>query len=62
MIIIIIITLTEIFTVSSLRRELSPTRSLVARAQWCANHVQHNERFSRAACRVPRDTKGQLCY
>ena len=31
----------------------SPTRTLKwPRAQWCANHVQHIERFSRAACRA----------
>ena len=34
----------------------------VARAQPCANHVQHIQRSSRATCRVPRGTKGQLIY
>ena len=43
-------------------RTVSNTNALVARAQSCANHVQHIERLSRAACRVPRDTKGQLSY
>ena len=28
----------------------------------CANHVQHIGRSSRATCRVPRGTKGQLSY
>ena len=38
------------FTISSQRRELSPTRVQVAQAQSCANHVQHIERLSRATC------------
>ena len=33
-----------------------------ARAHACANHVQHIERLSRATCRMPRGTKGQLSY
>ena len=37
------------------------THAQVARAQSCANHVQHHERVSRAAC-VPRGAKGQLSY
>ena len=36
--------------------------ALVAWAQLCVNHVQHIERLSRATCRVPRGTKGQLSY
>ena len=32
----------------------------VARAQSCANHVQHIERLSCAACRVSCSAKGQL--
>ena len=42
------------FTISSLRREPSPTRRLTwpGRVQSCANHQQHTERLSRAACRV----------
>ena len=44
----------KIFTISSLRRELSPTRTLNwPRAQSCANHVHNIERLSRATCRVP---------
>ena len=43
------------YTLSSLRRELSPTQS-------CANHVQHVERLSCARCCVPHSTKGQLSY
>ena len=34
----------------------------VARVQSCANHVQHIERLSRATCRAPRGTNGQLSY
>ena len=33
-----------------------------ARAQLCANHVQHTERLFRATCRVPRGPEGQLSY
>ena len=52
---------------SSLRREpseLSPPQSyaLVARAQSCANHLQHIGRLSRETFRVPRGTKGQISY
>ena len=43
-------------------RTVSITHALVARAQSCANHVQHIERLSRVTCRVPRGTKGQLSY
>ena len=38
------------FTIFSLRRELSPTRTL----------KQHNGRSSCATCRVPSGTTGQL--
>ena len=34
----------------------------VARPQSCASRVQHIERSSRATCRVPRGTKGELGY
>ena len=45
----------------SLLRKLSPTwEVLVARAQLCVEHVEHIKRLSRATCRVPRGTKGQL--
>ena len=37
------------FTISPQRRELSQTYAQVARAQSCANHVQHIERLSRAS-------------
>ena len=43
-------------------RTVSNTYAQVARAQSCANHVQHIEHVSRATCRVPRGTKGQLSY
>ena len=43
-------------------RTVSNTYAQVARAQSCANHVQHIARFSRTTCRVPRGTKGQLSY
>ena len=36
--------------------KLYSTWAEVARAQSCANHVQHIESLSRAACRVPRNT------
>ena len=41
-------------------RTVSNTHAQVARAQSCANHVQHIELLSRATCRVPRGTMGQL--
>ena len=51
------------FTISSLRRELSPTRTLKgALAQSCANHVQLIKRISRVTCYVPRGTKRQLSF
>ena len=43
-------------------RTVSNTYTQVARAQSCANHVQHTDRSSRATCRVPLGTKGQLSY
>ena len=43
-------------------RTVSDMYVQVAKAQLCANHVQHIERLSRASCRVPRGTKGQLSY
>ena len=43
----------DFFTVSSLRRETSPTRTLKwPGTQSCANHVQNIERLLRATCRV----------
>ena len=41
---------------------VSNTFAPVARAQSCANLVQHIERLSRATCRVPHSKKGQLSY
>ena len=43
-------------------RTVSNTYAEVARAQSCANHVQHNEHLPRATCRVPCGTKVQLSY
>ena len=43
-------------------RTVSNAYVQVARAQSSANHVQHIERLSRATCRVPLGTKGQLSY
>ena len=43
-------------------RTVSNTNAHVARALLCANHAQHIEHLSRAACRVPRSRKGQLTY
>ena len=39
---------------------VSNTYSQVARAQSCANHVQHIEHSSHVTCHVPHGTKGQL--
>ena len=39
----------RLFTISSQRRSVSNTYAQVARAQSCANHVQHIERLSRAS-------------
>ena len=41
-------------------RTVSSTYPQVAKAQSCANHVEHIKRLSRATCRVPRGKKGQL--
>ena len=41
-------------------RTVSNTYAQVTRTQSCANHVQHIEHSSRATCRGPLDTKGQL--
>ena len=38
------------------------TYAQMAWVQLCANHVQHIECLSRATCRVPVGTKGQLSY
>ena len=61
-----IMIMTMIALKSTTRHLLSAPRTVfntyvqVARAQSCTNHVQHIERLSRATCRVPRGTKGQL--
>ena len=39
------------------RRHVSNTYAQVARAQSCANHVQHIKCLSLATCRVPRGMK-----
>ena len=41
-------------------RAVSNTYAQEAKAQSCANDMQHMERLSRATCRVPLGTKGQL--
>ena len=51
-----------LYKVLTLPRTVSNTCAQVARAQKCANHVQHIARSSRATCRVSRGTKGQLSY
>ena len=43
-------------------RTVSNTYTQVARAQSCANHVQHIGRLSCVTCYVPRGTKEQLSY
>ena len=51
----------ELFSVSSLRHELSQSaHTHVAKAQSCANRVKHTRRLSSAICRVTRGAKGQL--
>ena len=43
-------------------RAVSNTYTQVARAQLCANPVQHTEHLLHATCRVAHGMKGQLCY
>ena len=52
----------DFFNLLTAPRTVSNTYAQVARAQSCANHVQYIECLSRAACHVPRGTKGQLSY
>ena len=60
---VVVVVVVTLFTVSALRRELSPIRTL----KWLGhNRLQitrkHTGRLSRATCRVPRDAKGQLSH
>ena len=41
---------------------VSNTYAQVARAQSCANHMQHIEHSSRVTCRVLHGMEGQLSY
>ena len=50
----------DFYFVITAPRTVSTTHAQVTRAQSCTNHVQHTERSSRAKCRVPLPTKGQL--
>ena len=52
----------DLYNLLTAPRFVSNTYAQVTRTQSCANHVQHIGRLSRATCRVPRDTKGQLNY
>ena len=52
----------DFYSLLTALQTVSNTHAHVAGAQSCVNHVQHIERFSRAACLVPRDAKGQLSY
>ena len=52
----------DFYDVITAPRTVSTTHAQVTRAQSCTNHVQHTERSSRAKCRVPLRTKGQLSY
>ena len=62
MIIIIMMMMMMIIIMIIIAFEGANTYAQVAKAQSCANHVQHIERLSRATCRVPLGTKGQLSY
>ena len=65
-IIIIIIVLKgaiwEFYSLLTAPWTVSNTYPQVAKAQLCANHMQHIERFSHAICHVAHAVKGQLSY
>ena len=46
----------DLYNVLTALRTVSKTYAQVAQAHSCANHVQHIERVSRAACRVRRNS------
>ena len=50
------------FNIFTAPRTVANTYTQVARAQSCANHVQHIERLSRATCGVSLGTKEQLSH
>ena len=50
------------YNLLTLPRTTSSTYAQVAKAQSCANYVQHIESLSSATCRVPLGMKGQLIY
>ena len=53
----------DLYNLLTAPRAVTNTYAQVVMAGSCANHVQYIERLSRAACRVPCGTKGQLsCY
>ena len=52
----------NILTVLGVLQTVSKTYTQVARAQSCANHMQHIRRSSLATCHVPHGRKGQLSY
>ena len=51
-----------LYNLLTVPRTVSNSHALVARAQSCANNVQHIERLSCATCHVPCDMKGQLSF
>ena len=64
-IIIIIVlkgTIQDFYNLLTAPRTVCNTYDQVARAQSCANHVQHVKRLYRATCSVPLGTKKQLSY
>ena len=52
----------DFYNLLSAPRTVSNTHAQGARAQPCANHVQHIKRLSCTTCNVPLETKGQLSY
>ena len=53
-------TISDLYNLLTALRTVSSAYAQMARAQSCANHVQHIERLSRATCSVPLGSKGQL--
>ena len=60
MIIVLKVTIPEFYILLTAPRTVSNTYAHVAKEPSYANHVQHIECVSYAACPEPRGTKGQL--
>ena len=54
--------LQDLYNLLAALRTVSNTYAQVARAQSCANHVQHIGRLLCATCHLPRGTKGQFSF